>query len=128
MLKNLLDACGGAIAFYALGFGLAFGSTTHTDKSTFVGNTNFFLSGDVNSALFFFQLAIASTAVTIVAGTLAERCKMIAYLFYSTVLTGLVYPVVVHAICKLWGNDMYRITFFKRVHLTRGLHAIFSRE
>jgi Amt family ammonium transporter len=29
-----------------------------------------------------------------VAGTLAERCQMVAYLCYSVVLAGFVYPVV----------------------------------
>ena len=32
--------------------------------------------------------------MTIVAGTLAERCQMAAYLCYSIVLAGFVYPVV----------------------------------
>ena len=32
--------------------------------------------------------------MTIVAGTLAERCQMAAYLCYSMVLAGFVYPAV----------------------------------
>lgn len=99
MLKNLLDACGAAVAFYMVGYGFAFGASD-PDKSTFVGNANFFLKGDVDAATFFFQYAFSATAVTIVAGTLAERCKMVAYFVYSFVLTGFVYPVAVHAICK----------------------------
>ena len=36
------------------------------------------------------------------AGTLAERCQMAAYLCYSVVVAGLIYPVVAHAI---WSNN-----------------------
>ena len=49
--------------------------------------------------MFFFQYAFSATTVTIVAGTLAERCKMIAYLCYSFVLIAFVYPIVAHFIC-----------------------------
>jgi ammonium transporter, Amt family len=99
MLKNLLDACGAGLAFYAVGYGLAYGHTGDA-ASTFIGNSNFFLSGDVNPAVFFFQYAFSATCVTIIAGTLAERCRMFAYFAYSVYLTGIVYPVVAHTICK----------------------------
>lgn len=45
-----------------------------------------------------FQLAFCSASATIVAGTLAERSQMSAYLAYSLMLAGFVYPVVVHSI------------------------------
>ena len=99
MLKNLLDACGAGIAFYAVGYGFAYGHDGETNESTFIGKCNFFLAQDESPSLFFFQYAFSATCVTIIAGTLAERCQMSAYLAYSLYLTGFVYPVVVHNIC-----------------------------
>ena len=58
------------------------------------------MGDDTDPAFFFFQYAFSATAVTIVAGTLAERCKMASYFSYSFFLTGFVYPVVVHNICE----------------------------
>ena len=52
---------------------------------TFIGNTGFFLSKDVDLEFWFFQFAFACAVSSIVAGTIAERCKMTAYLFYSLV-------------------------------------------
>jgi Amt family ammonium transporter len=99
MLKNILDACGGAIGFWVIGYALAYGS-----NGKFVGITGekFLLNDDDDYITFFFQFTFAATAATIVAGTVAERCKMVAYLCYSLFLTGFVYPVVVHAI---WNPD-----------------------
>ena len=78
------------MAFYCVGFAFAFGESDSTDV-TFIGTNNFFLTGNVNQAFWFFQFAFSATAVTIVAGTLAERCQMAAYLCYSIVLTGYVF-------------------------------------
>jgi ammonium transporter, Amt family len=100
MLKNLLDACGAGIAFYATGYAFAYGSKDNSStEPSFLGLSNFFLSGNVDPSFFFFQFAFSATSTTIVAGTLAERCQMGAYLCFSIVLSGFVYPVVVHNIC-----------------------------
>lgn len=108
MLKNLLDACGAAIAFFTVGYAFAFGGQNETVGTTFIGVQNFFLMGDVSPAFFFFEYAFSATAVTIVAGTLAERCQMAAYLCYSLFLTGVVYPVSVHS---LWSNNGFLSAF-----------------
>lgn len=107
MLKNLLDACGGAIGFYTVGYGFAYGGDTKVG-STFIGSSYFGLRDFDNWAGFFFQFAFAATAATIVAGTVAERCKMAAYLCYSVFLTGFVYPVVVHSI---WSSNGFLSAF-----------------
>jgi Amt family ammonium transporter len=114
LLKNLLDACGGAIGFYTLGFGFAYGATKNGGTS-FIGTSNFALvdyengaGGGADYIGFFFQFAFAPTAATIVAGTVAERCKMAGYLCYSIFLTAFVYPVVVHSI---WSSDGFLSAF-----------------
>ena len=92
MLKNLLDACGGAIGFYTIGYAFAYGTNDSGGKS-FIGTSNFFIRNFSTGSEFigwFFQFAFAATAATIVAGTVAERCKMAAYLCYSVFLTGFV--------------------------------------
>ena len=99
MMKNLLDAMGGAIAFYATGYALAFGRGD-SEGATFVGNANFFLRDFDDNAVFFFQYGFAAASATIVAGTLEERCRTVGYVLYSLFFTGFVYPVMAHNICK----------------------------
>ena len=95
MLKNLLDACGSSLAFYAVGYAFAFGDGSHPNK--FIGTTNFFLMGVDDIGFWLYQYAFSATATTIVAGTLAERCQMSAYFYYALLISGFVYPIVVHS-------------------------------
>jgi len=104
MLKNLLDACGGALGFWLFGYCVGYGGASG-DKKGFIGSGLVAMNGmDEAGDLigWFFQFAFAATAATIVAGSVAERCKMQAYIFYSLFLTAFVYPVVVYAI---WGSS-----------------------
>eukprot|EP00339_Tiarina_fusa_P026250 CAMPEP_0117032456 /NCGR_PEP_ID=MMETSP0472-20121206/23262_1 /TAXON_ID=693140 ORGANISM="Tiarina fusus, Strain LIS" /NCGR_SAMPLE_ID=MMETSP0472 /ASSEMBLY_ACC=CAM_ASM_000603 /LENGTH=575 /DNA_ID=CAMNT_0004741095 /DNA_START=30 /DNA_END=1757 /DNA_ORIENTATION=- len=99
MLKNLLDACGSSVAFYAVGYAFAFGDGSNPNG--FIGTTNFFLMDVEDYTFWIYQYAFSAASATIVAGTLAERCKMGAYAYYTTIVSGFVYPVVVHVI---WSN------------------------
>jgi Amt family ammonium transporter len=73
LFKNLLDAALGAISFWLVGYGFAFG----TDYGAFIGNSNFAIT-DINNEnhgwqKWFFQWAFAAAAATIVAGSVCER-------------------------------------------------------
>jgi len=136
MLKNLLDACGGALGYWSIGFAIAYGEGAFIGTST----ERFFLNNYTESGgmyiEFFFQFAFAATAATIVAGTIAERCKMEAYLLYSIFLTAFVYPVIVHAVWNekgflcawnsdpLGGTGMLDFAGSGVVHMTGGCTAL----
>jgi len=112
LLKNLMDACVGATWFWATGYAFAYGSDS-SDSNWFIGgNKYFFLANGYEGKSgfhdWFFQFAFAATAATIVSGAVAERCSMGAYAGYSAVLTGFVYPVVVHWI---WSSDGFLTAF-----------------
>jgi ammonium transporter, Amt family len=95
LMKNLLDACVGCLAFFAVGWGLAYGLSGDA-SSGFAGNGHFFLHDFHDWPAWIFQFAFAATAATIVSGAMAERTKFSAYLVYSAFITALVYPIVVH--------------------------------
>ena len=59
MLKNLLDACGAALSFYAVGFAFAFGGSYEEEKAgktTFIGTSHFFLVGMDDFMFWMFQV------------------------------------------------------------------------
>lgn len=98
MFKNVMDASIAGICYWLIGYGIAYGGP---DDNGFIGSDNFALSllpEEDGSGFhnFFFQWAFAATAATIVAGSVAERCKLEAYFVYSIVLTVFIYPVVAH--------------------------------
>ena len=90
MVKNALDVVFGGFTYWAVGFGLSFGSDYGTNP--FIGVGNFFLQCPEEQrgyiyALFLFQLSFATTATTIVSGAMTERTKLLAYNVFSLVNT-----------------------------------------
>ena len=99
MLKNILDACFVSLVYFAIGYGFAFGGQSTTTGLTFVGNKGFLCLGEeIDYSFWCMQLAFAATCVTIVAGTVAERLQMNAYMLYAVFLAGFVYPCTAHAL------------------------------
>lgn len=117
MLKNLMDACVGGLVYYIFGWGLAHGGEKTNEKGapngkTFLGDGQFMLLPHKNIEaygyhLFFFNYVFAATIATIVSGAVAERIQFRAYMIYSILLTGFVYPICSHWI---WSPDgfLYR--------------------
>lgn len=67
-----------------------------TGKLTeFAGREDGFTGGAIYSTPsdFFFQVVFVATAMSIVSGAVAERMKLWAFLLFSVVMTGFIYPV-----------------------------------
>ena len=117
LIKNVLDACVGCMAFYFFGWGVAYGVDDDGKASSVIGAGSFFLAKNkANGGFsdwkgFLFQWAFAAAAATITSGAMAERTQFAAYLGYSFLLTAFVYPVVVHWVwdsngwMSAWGGD-----------------------
>lgn len=113
LMENFIDAGLTILVWWAVGFGIAFG----TSAGGIFGTDNFFLSqaltfteGTANYgagaggaavgintfALFFFQFCFAATASTITTGALAERTDFVGDLIYTAVMGAFSYPLIVH--------------------------------
>ncbi|CAN6443041.1 unnamed protein product [Victoria cruziana] len=108
MLSNVIDAAVGSLSYYLLGFAFAFGS-----GNPFIGSSYFALHNipdqSFDYSYFLFQWAFAIAVAGITSGSIAERTQFVAYLIYSFLLTGFVYPVVAHWIWSTggWANPSY---------------------
>lgn len=136
LLWNLLDSAGGAFGFWSVGYAFAYGGDDIAKGKTFIGNTGFFLTGETPMEVWFFQFAFACALSSIVAGTIAERCKMTAYLCYSIFLCGFIYPVCAHSFWSvngflspttaepLWGSGAIDLAGSGPVHMCGGVAAL----
>jgi len=132
LVKNLLDACIGAVFWFLFGYGFAFGE----DSGKFIGS-NLFLAQNKDYENnhyvgWFFQWAFCATAATIVSGAVAERVSLHGYAVFMVVMTSFIYPTVVH---WTWGGgwlsdgDAGIYTDFAGsgiVHMTGGVAAFWG--
>lgn len=99
MLTNVMDAAAGGLSWYLIGFAFAFGN--YGTSNPFIGAAYFASTGIPSEGgydwpFWMYQWAFAIACAGITSGSIAERTQFTAYLVYSTVLTGFVYPTVVH--------------------------------
>lgn len=121
LTKNFLDYCFACLMFFFVGYSFMFGD------GGFIGWSGFGLSGADEQvgtvqiwAFWFFQAAFCGAAATIVAGGMAERMKFPAYLIYTVVVSGLIYPIVGHWI---WGGGWLADMGFKDFAGSTVVHA-----
>lgn len=114
MAKNLLDFVIGSLAFFVIGYSIMKGS----DVGGLFGIGPLMLGGDsydVGKYLdFFWQSVFCATAATIVSGAIAERLKFSAYLWYSLIISLVVYPIFGHWV---WGGGWLSKIAFGMGHL-----------
>lgn len=94
-IQKLLLFVSTILTFSFLGYGLEFG----TDIGGFVGQlgTTSIESSNFNSnQQIFFQIILASIAVSIACSGIAERAKLFVYFLYSFFVGGLLYPLITH--------------------------------
>lgn len=91
-----------AIVWWAVGYGIAFGSDAHR----IIGGGDWFYSLDFTEpgkpdssgfAFFFFQFTFAAVSLAIVWGSTLERIKFIVYPIFAIIFIAIIYPLVAHA-------------------------------
>jgi len=104
-MKIFVDLTVGALAFWAIGFGLMFGA----DAGGFVGTSLFGaphqieMSLDLPAAAFvLFQLGFAIACISIVSGAVAERMNFKAYVIIAALIAVVLYPISGHWV---WNAD-----------------------
>ncbi|MCL4131650.1 UNVERIFIED_CONTAM: hypothetical protein GTU68_033136 [Idotea baltica] len=101
-MKNLLDICVGSLSFWLVGYSLMYGDTSNG----FIDFAGFGITPPENGMTaeyadggytwwtdFLFQGMFAATAATIVSGAVAERMKIGAFMIFTVIYVGLIYPI-----------------------------------
>src|SRR6266849_2603195 len=122
-----------SIAYWGVGFGLAFGAG---GAFAFIGGSGFFPTFSPGSTMdlpavaastvpaaakFFFEFVFCAVSLAIVWGTMLERTKFIVYILFAIPFSGFIYPMISHWLfgggwlMALGGQDFAGSTV---VHLT----------
>ncbi len=103
-MKNVLLFAIAGLMFWITGYNLAYPGDNTILGGLFPTNFGPWSAGDIEVASesgyapasdWYFQMVFVATAASIVSGTIAERVKLLPFLIFTAVLTGLIYPVVV---------------------------------
>lgn len=117
--KNVSAVLTGNVMIYAI---TSFVFTLWGYNVMFGGN-GFFLEGVETEgyspyAYFFFQMAFVGKTVSIMSGGVSERIRILPFMLFAILMSGLIYPAVGNAI---WGGG-----FLKEVHDLAGCTVIHS--
>lgn len=139
LAKNFIVFAVASVGFYIIGWGLMFGNgpgfmgmegllgLSGPDTSPVTGDayTGVYQAlswaGVPLWAKFFFQLAFAGTAATIVSGAVAERIKFPAFIVFSAILVACVYPLSGHWI---WGGGWLAQAGFRDFAGSTVVHSV----
>ncbi|ARV07962.1 ammonium transporter [Polaribacter sp. SA4-10] len=94
--KVIIDITFGGIAFYMVGFGIAYGNSNGWFAFDMgITTEDLGLGLTVSNKLFWFiQLGFAIAAISIVSGAVAERMKIWTYAVYVFIFCAIMYPLV----------------------------------
>ena len=94
--KVIIDIVFGGIAFYLVGFGIAYGNSNGWFAFDIgITTEDLGLGLTVSNKLFWFiQLGFAVAAISIVSGAVAERMKIWSYAVYVFIFCAIMYPLV----------------------------------
>ena len=90
IMKNLMDFCLGAIAFWLIGYSIMIGHLINPITMTYVVDG---VTENVDMLHFMFFLVFCATTATIVSGAMAERTRFITYCVYSVCISAFIFPV-----------------------------------
>ncbi|WP_339657385.1 ammonium transporter [uncultured Maribacter sp.] len=93
--KVIIDIIFGGLAFYAIGFGIAYGASNgYFAFDTGITDTDIGLGLTISNKLFWFiQLGFAIAAISIVSGAVAERMKVWVYALFVVIFCAVMYPL-----------------------------------
>lgn len=132
-VKQIISLSVAALAFWAVGFGLAFG-----DGPRWFGTEGFFMSGSFASLdwanvsieiKFLFQLSFVAVALAIAWGGFAERAKLSAYILFGVFFVAVLYPIVARSVWAgglLGSMGMQDFAGSAVVHLQGGMAALMA--
>jgi len=122
--KVMIDIMFGGVAFYLVGFGIAYGQSNGYwafDTGIIEGDLGLGLTIS-NSLFWFIQMGFAVAAISIVSGGVAERMKMWSYAVYVTIFSAVMYPLAANWV---WNpNGWLAIQGFNDFAGSAAIHAM----